>query len=493
MKKRTRQLIIAAVLLVLLASAFLIQGMVEKKRAEAEAAALEEKKAAIKDDYEFKRFIGFPTEEIVKIEMITPEERAVLEREGEDWKLTFPAYEVMQDAVNSAGNSIFGVGSSTVVEENVKDWSIYGINDQSSRTVITTNTGEKVTLVLGDKTPTGSGNYIRIDGQPEVYMAYSYSADNLRPKVDEWRVRDLPQVNPQAITYIKVEGERTIEMVPFYEYDDFTRQFSSLLMIQPYEEPSSTSSDRLGRYLEQMMVAPLEKIKFVNDYDSLASLGLDEKNAVKLTLRDQDNNSVSLLIGNPASDDLFVNPNEEPGRYKTPIGAKEEYYARFEGDDEVFTISGGWAALITADPFSLKDTFVRLVNIDDVDAWSFTYKGETWGGRIEREGEGDDVQETYFFNNFEAPEDDFKDIYQDILYIVYEGEVEDGPMKVAKMTPEVTLRYIGTKEHGGSTRADFFPYNDLYYAVSVDGNPINFLVGRYQIEDIVRNMRAVDF
>jgi hypothetical protein len=120
-------------------------------------------------------------------------------------------------------------------------------------------------------------------------------------------------------------------------------------------------------------------------------------------------------------------------------------------------------------------------------------KGETWGGRIEREGEGDDVQETYFFNNFEAPEDDFKDIYQDILYIVYEGEVEDGPMKVAKMTPEVTLRYIGTKEHGGSTRADFFPYNDLYYAVSVDGKPINFLVGRYQIEDIVRNMRAVDF
>lgn len=498
MKKRTKQLIIAAGLLAVLAAAFFIQSGIEKKKAEEEAAALEAKKAAreAENDYEFERFITFESEEIAKIEMISSEERAVLERDGEEWILTYPDYDVIQKSVTSAGNSVYGVGSSTVVEEKVADWSLYGIDDDSDRAVITNRDGESLTIYIGDKTPTGSGNYIRRNDEDKVYMAYSYSADNLKPNVDSWRNRELPQVNPQAVTYVKIEGEQTIELVPSYDTGDFARNMSTLMMVQPYEEVCPVSADKVGKYLEAMMSQPLTKISFVDDA-APKDLGFD--NPTRLTLRDQENNSLTLIIGDPVSNETFVNKQEIEGQFgmagytqETPLG-KVEYYARQEGYDEIFTVSGAWASLVEATPFELRDGFVRLVNIDDVEAWSFTYKGETWGGRIEREGEGDDVKETYFFNGFEAPEDDFKDIYQDILYIIYEGEIEEGPLRVTKRAPEVTLRYIGTKEKGSDTRADFYPYDDQFYSVSVDGKDMNFLVGRYQIDEIAKNMAAVDF
>nr|WP_319777132.1 DUF4340 domain-containing protein [uncultured Sphaerochaeta sp.] len=489
MKKRSKQMIIAGAAVAVLVGIFFISSNMEKKKAQEEEAAREAEREANKVETEYKNFIPFPSEEAVRVEMDFPGRKAVFEKDGDSWTLAEPTYNTVQSAVNTTARGVLDVGSSTVVEENVADWSVYGIGSDSGRTTITSAGGETATVILGNKTPTGSGYYARTEGDNNAYMVFSYSARKLIPDVDALRDRTLPQVNSQALTYVKAEGERTIEMVPYSPFEEFSSNFSSLMLTQPYDEPCPVSMDRLGRFMEAMAATPLAKKSFIDDYASLGELGLDKDHARRLTYRDQDNNSISLLIGKAASDELYVNPSEQDGRYIGNLGPRDEYYAMLEGGEEVFTLSGAWAGMVEIDPFSLRDGFVRLIAIDDIDSFSFAVKGQLWAGRIEREGEGDDVKETYFFNDALTSEDDFKDIYQDILYIMYEGEAEPG-FKLPKIAPEVTVRYIGTEEHGGSTRADFYPYDDQYYIVSVDGKDALFLVGRYQINDIVRNISA---
>ena len=492
MKKRMKQMVSAGAVLAVLVGVFLVSNGLEEKKAKEEAAAKEAERDARESDYEFTDFVPFDSESAVRVEMDFPGQKAVFEKDGEDWKLIFPEYVTVQSAVNAVANGVMGVGSSTVVEENVSDWSVYGIGPESGRTTVTSSDGRTAVITLGDKTPTGSGYYVRSEGDDNAYMVYSYSAENLIPHVDGLRDRTLPQVDPQTITYVKAEGEKTMELVPFVPFEDFSSSFSSLMMIQPYDEPSGISMDRLGRYLEAMAAGPLVKKSFVDEYTSLEDLGLDGTHARRITYRDQSNNGVTLIVGKAATGEKFVNPSEQSGQYVGDLGPKAEYYAMLPDGKEVFTVSGAWAGLVEIDPFVLRDGFVRLVNIDDIESFSLAYKGKVWGGRIEREGEGDDVKETYFFNDAAASEDDFKDIYQDILYIIYEGEAAPG-FKLPRIAPEVTVRYIGTPEHGGSTRADFYPYDDQYYIVSVDGKEAGFLVGRYQIEDIVRNITSKEF
>ncbi len=489
MKKRTKQLIAAAGAVVLLSGVFLASSLSEKKKAAEAAAAKEAERAAAQEDYEFVKFITIPSEEMVRIEMDFPGEKVVLEREGEDWKMTTPAYDTVQSAVNRAAASISGVGSSTLVEENVSDWSVYGLGPEAGRTRVTSADGKQETLVLGDKTPTGSGYYASPEGNPNAYLMYPYSAENLMPDVDGLRDRSLPQIDLQKLSYVKAEGEKTMELVPYHEFEAFSNSFSSLLMVQPYDQPSGISMDRMGRFFEAMAANPLGKMSFVDGYDSLASLGLDEKSARKISYRDSDNNSVTLLVGKAVSQEEFVNSSEQPGQYMGILGPRAEYYAMLPGGKDVFTVSGAWAGLVEADPFTLRDSFVRLINIDDVESFSFSFKGKTWGGRIEREGEGDETRETYFLDGEPAEEDLFKDTYQDCLYLMYEGEA-DPSFRLPKIAPEATLRYIGTEEHGGTTRADFYPYDSQYYIVSVDGQKAEFLVGRYQLEDVVKNLQS---
>jgi len=489
MKKRTKQLILAAAAVVLLSGVFLISSASEKKKAAAEAAAKEAEQAAAQEDFDYTVFIDIPSEEMVRIEMIFPGQELVLEKDGETWNLVRPRFDTVQAAVDAAVSGVSGVGSSTIVEENVSDWSVYGLGPEAGHTTVTSSSGKKETVVVGDRTPTGSGYYARVEGNPNAYMMYTRSAENLIPLADRLRDRSLPQIDLQKLTYIKAEGDRTMELVPTYEYEAFASSFSSLLMVQPYEQPSGISMDKLGRFVEAMNADPLRKKNFVDEYSSLADLGLDEGSARKITYRDQDNNSVSLIIGKAVTNEEYVNSSEQPGQYIGILGPRREYYAKLPGGRDVFTVSGAWAGLVETDPFSLRDGFVRLVNIDDIASFSFSFKGQIWGGNIVREGEGEEQKISYFLGGEPTEEDSFKDVYQDCLYIIYEGEA-DPAFKLPKIAPEATLSYVGTESHGGSTRADFYPYDNQYYIVSVDGMKADFLVGRYQVEDVVKNLKT---
>jgi hypothetical protein len=483
MHKKNKQLIFSALVLVLLSLIYLITGKIEDKKTLNKTVATETEERA------FVHFISFPTKEMIKIEIEDSAASTVFEKREGQWVLISPEVVTRQQMVDSTVASVTGAGSDKIVEESALDLTIYGISPTSSRTTITSASGEKVIILLGNKTPSGSGYYASLEGDPAVYLLPTYTAEKLSPHIDSLRDRNLPVINVKELSYIKAEGEKTIEIVPTVQDDNdgLISIFSSYTMIQPYEEPCGVNSDIIGRYLQAQSSDPLMKIEFIDDYSSLAEVGLDEVHSRSITYKDAEGNSFSLIIGKALNEKEYTSPAEQPGQYSTPFGARSEYYAMQPGGKEVFTISGAWAGLVEANPFTLRNGSVCLVPLDSIDSFTFTFKGESWNGSLKREKQDESSLTTYTFQGKDIPEDDFKDMYQDILYIIYEGEANPS-YKLPKQSPEASVYFKGTPETNSETRADFYPYDSRYYIVKVDDKAPHFLVGRYQLEGIAQNL-----
>jgi hypothetical protein len=117
-------------------------------------------------------------------------DETVLEKTNGKWQLTSPKpYAVDQDAVNQLVSSAANVSGDRVVEDKASNLAAYGLNSPSLEVDITGKGGKVSQLKIGDDTPTNSGSYAMLVGDPRVFTVASYvktgvdkSANDLRDK-----------------------------------------------------------------------------------------------------------------------------------------------------------------------------------------------------------------------------------------------------------------------------------------------------------------------
>jgi hypothetical protein len=117
-------------------------------------------------------------------------DETVLEKTNGKWQLTAPqAYPADQDAVNQLVSSAANVTADRVVEDKASNLSAYGLNSPSLEVDITGKGGKVSKLEIGDDTPTNSGSYAMLEGDPRVFTVASFvktgidkSANDLRDK-----------------------------------------------------------------------------------------------------------------------------------------------------------------------------------------------------------------------------------------------------------------------------------------------------------------------
>ena len=113
-----------------------------------------------------------------------------LEKTNGKWQLTAPKpYPADQDAVSQLVASAANVTSDRVVEDKASNLSGYGLNAPTLEVDITGKGGKVSKLEIGDDTPTNSGSYAIVAGDPRVFTVASYvktgldkSANDLRDK-----------------------------------------------------------------------------------------------------------------------------------------------------------------------------------------------------------------------------------------------------------------------------------------------------------------------
>jgi len=106
------------------------------------------------------------------------------------WQITAPKpYPADQDAASQLASSAANVSSDRVVDEKGSNLSAYGLNSPGLEVDITGKNGKVSKLLIGDDTPTNSGNYAMLEGSPKVYTVPSYvktgvdkSSNDLRDK-----------------------------------------------------------------------------------------------------------------------------------------------------------------------------------------------------------------------------------------------------------------------------------------------------------------------
>jgi hypothetical protein len=133
-------------------------------------------------------------------------ETVVLTKAGSGkWQITQPKpYGADQDAVSSLLSTLSSLNSERLVEDKASDLKTYGL-DQPALEVDIIDKGNKTQKVLmGDDTPTGSGVYAMLAGDPRVFTVASYTKNSLDKGLNDVRDKRLLTVNSDKISRLEI-------------------------------------------------------------------------------------------------------------------------------------------------------------------------------------------------------------------------------------------------------------------------------------------------
>ncbi len=450
--KKKKQLLIALGALTLLGAGYLLIS-----RGEDEAPALSDPAEA----REVFTLTDFAEEEVESMGVENSLGGFTLVRTEEGYLLKDePAVRLNRQSAASMAYVLCNLKSFEKIEESIESPGDYGLADGgSARLTLNLNEGSPAVVTVGNSTPTGNGFYAMKEGDPAVYLLPSYAVSGLFNSADLLRDRTLPGVDFQNLTRLTIGGERIIDIVPYFPYEALSSTLSTHVMIKPFRRPVAVSAQKYSDSLEAL-AGSYSIVSFVPEG---TDTGLDQ--ARDLYLQDSAGRELTISFGG-----------------KTENG--QEVYCRISGLDELVTLPAAAASIMDVRPVDMADRFVRLVGIDQVSELKISYLGEEWTGTINWLDE-----ETGEFTYQGEPVDDkaFKKMYQEVLYLLFEGEIP-GTFAM-EGEPEFTLSYTGDAGSPGVTTAELYNYDRDFYAISIDGFPPEFLIGKYQIEALVSFLR----
>ena len=463
MSRKTKTLIIALGILILLGGGYYGSTIWKKKKADAD---LSSRPAALK--------IGnLDAAKLVKIEAAG----LVLEKKGDAWQLdslngTNPpaGLTLDQNSIQNLAASLATISIERLVDETTPaDLSVYGLDKPSGRTVITDSDGKTAVYLVGNMAPSRSSYYIMQEGDPKVYTVSSYSAESMQITLDKVRNRTLfASFDTTALTRFRIESQdRRIDISAKPEsMPPYLSSFINFIMTSPYKLPRGVESQVLDQ-----VVAPLKNLAitdFINDSpSSLIPYGLDKPVRVFISANDASKNSHSmeLLVGNRIDGKNYAKLADAPG---------------------VFTLTG-LDAILNAKAFSLVDKFAMLINIDNAEQITVTGGEKELSAGIK--GKGDDA--VYSLNGKTIPEKSFKIFYQAIIGMQLEAEYP-GPSarKAEDSDRNITIEFLLNNPAGARVSITLIPYNRDFYSVRQEGT-MEFLISRDKIRDIYKTADEV--
>jgi hypothetical protein len=134
----------------------------------------------------------------------------VLERNNANkWQLTAPnRFLADQDTAGQLANSASSVTSDRVVEDKATDLSGYGLQSPTLEVDVTTKTGKTSKLKIGDDTPTNSGSYAMLEGDPRLFTVASYVKSGLDKSVNDLRDKRLLTFDQDKLSRVELIAKK---------------------------------------------------------------------------------------------------------------------------------------------------------------------------------------------------------------------------------------------------------------------------------------------
>lgn len=195
---RLRGLLAAALVLVALAVSLYFSN----KREAANAAKPPEDKSP--------KVLSVPDADVAKISVKKKGgAETILERNGVGkWVMVSPEYPADQEAVGQLVTAASNIASDRVVEDKDSDPKAYGFDAPSLSVDITLKGGKSKQLRIGDDTPTNSGSYAMVEGDPRVFTVASFVKTGLDKTYNDLRDKRLLTVDQDKLSRVELIAKK---------------------------------------------------------------------------------------------------------------------------------------------------------------------------------------------------------------------------------------------------------------------------------------------
>lgn len=136
-----------------------------------------------------------------------------LKRAGAKWSITEPgALPADQDAVSSLVSTFASLNADKLLEDKATALDQYGLTKPSLSVTATKRDGKTVKLLVGDETPTNSGSYAELAGDPRVFIVASYNKTALDKGENDLRDKRLLTFDSEKLSRAELTAKKeTIE------------------------------------------------------------------------------------------------------------------------------------------------------------------------------------------------------------------------------------------------------------------------------------------
>jgi hypothetical protein len=383
-----------------------------------------------------------------------PEGTLTLVKKAGKWNTEPPAAVPLEPTtIDDLLFSFSALNAERIIEEHPSDLGQYGLAPPRAMGTGTWEDGTSHTLLLGDKTPSGSTYYIQVKGNPRVYTVQSFTGQHLHWTLKDLRSRTIsPAINYDEVEYVKIverdgavlEVKRKTEA----ETKSFQLGFGPFLLTRPYVTVRGLDAQK-----QDTVIKGAQSVS-ISDFAEEPVKGLDAyglaRPRAEVIVRDK-SNTIDYIFGDQKGTQTWFALRGQPGVYLVDTSSLD---------------------FLKTKPFDIVDKFTFIPNIEDVDRMDITAGGKTHTLVITRttkkaakQGDPDVVTAAYTADGKTVEEDSFKKFYQSLIGLQLEGEMA----KRVPNAPEVSVTFSLNKGEVKTVRIDYAPYDRDFDAIFLNG------------------------
>ena len=429
----------------------------------------------------------------------------ILDEDEDVWKDELdPLRPINQVNVFNMLNLVEEVRAIRLVNENPEDLEEYGLEDSSIKVEVQQTDGKVLQLKIGHSAITSDGYYSLVDNDGSVYLlsnsfasVFGYTAEEMMT-VEEGPVFDFQHI--YYIEILKKDGE-DFELSYDEDLDDSGIAMFPWKILKPFEEGYAADGSKVAEILPRF--GDFEFLSTI-EYDSrdLNQYGLEEPEAsIHVAYYKYYVESLEEPEPHPETgEEMTEKTYYEQLDYKFYIGDKDEegnYYVRKDYSNAVYTMDADKVdPMLEVEIIDVLNSFIIIPNIKYVDLIDIEIQGVPYKMEIKRakttneDGEEEEVA-TYYYQDELVDEGVFKDVYQAMIGAGYDTRIRE-EIDIQGEEPFMTLTYYTSREDGrkGVETSSYYPYNDSFYVVSLDGNT-RFFADKRKIDRIAE--RIIEF
>jgi len=410
------------------------------------------------------------------------------------WDLTgYDNTKFQSSRINDMMRLVYSLNSPEMVLDKVSDLSEYGLDEPKATAKAVYSDGSENTLIVGNMTPAEDYYYVMLEGDPALYLLYKITGDRFFYGLDDLVDKTIPFLESEYLEYIYIRERGKAEIEFDFdgteeEKEDEREKYGAIMikMIKPYP----------GRdlYFTNFQMNVLENLSLVN-FNELIDMRTDEEE-LDLSKYGLDDPSLEIRITDQFTDFHLILGDEADEDGAT-------IYVMQYGSEMVFTANKShFNHLFGLNVNSFIEKFVAIVNIGDVEFMEIKTNSNTYSISLNHEfiyhtpepGEepaptripADNISPT-INDSPELQDLAFKTFYQQVIGITYDTEI---PVFTPENEPDVVITYKQFDDKPDIITR-YYMYNDAFYAVQRDENPIMFVCSKDYVDRVFTFMEEL--